>query len=344
MRKFSYTQIGQAFMLAWMCLLLLSCNGGQRKAEAVDVVVAADEYIEKLPASEDNTIIFTPQWTPQAQFAGYYVAQELGFYEERGLHVEIGHPSTTYSAIDRIRNNQSHATIMQLVQAMEIIDNGIPLVNILQTSMNNGLAIVSRDGSDPLQLKGKRVGIWAAGFDQLPICMNIKEGLEYEWVRIASNVNLFIAGDLDAITVMSYNEYYQLAQAGVELTDENVFRFCDSGYNIQEDGVYMTRDYYLNHPLQAKAFAAASKKGWEWCAAHPDEALDIVMKYVNEAHISTNRTMQRLMLNEILRLQIDQETGTQTFVLKKDMVDKASELLHEYGLLANEIAYEEIVP
>ena len=327
-------------------LCLLGCQG--KKAEGtdnvtVDALTQADDIV-KLPDSKDNTIVFTPQWTPQAQFAGYYVAKELGMYDQYGLDVKIEHPTSTYSAIDRIRSNQSHATTLQLLQAMEIIDNGIPMVNILQTSMNNALAIVAKEGNNPLNMKSKRVGIWSAGFDQLPICMNIKENLGLEWVRIASNVNLFLSGDLDAITVMTYNEYYQLVQAGIEITDENVFRFDNSDYNIQEDGVYVTRDYYLKHQMQSKAFAAASKKGWEWTAAHPEEALDIVMKYVNEYHIATNRVMQRLMLEEIIKLQKDHETGKQEFKLKREMVEKASELMHEYGLLANEVSYEEIMP
>ncbi len=338
---FSWYRKGLALLTV---LCLVSCGGGKTENKGPEINLTISDEFDKLPASEDNTFIFTPQWTAQAQFAGYYVAKELGLYDQLGLDVKIEHPSVTYSAIDRIRDNQSHATTLQLVQAMEIIDNGIPMVNILQTSMNNGLAIVARNGVNPLEQRGLRVGIWSAGFDQLPICMNIKENLEFEWIRIASNVNLFLSGDLDAITVMTYNEYYQLMQAGVELTDDNVFRFCDSGYNIQEDGVYVTRDYYLNHPRQAAAFAYASKKGWEWAASHQEEALDIVMNYVKEGNVGTNRTMQRLMLKEIIRLQQDQHTGKQEFTMRKEMVDEASKLMHEYGLLANEISYEEMIP
>ena len=83
--------------------------------------------------AQQDKLIFTPQWTAQAQFAGYYVAQEMGFYYKAGIDVEIVHPSVTQSAISRIRNNESQATTLQLAQAMEIINDGIPLVNILQT-------------------------------------------------------------------------------------------------------------------------------------------------------------------------------------------------------------------
>ena len=287
-------------------------------------------------------LVFTPQWTAQAQFAGYYVAQEMGFYREAGVEVEIVHPSATVSAMNRIRRNESHATTLQLCQAMEVVDSGIGLVNILQTSMNNGMVIVSRRDTDPLTQKGARVGIWNAGFGQIAICMSLKEGLDYEWIRFATNVNLFIKGAIDATLAMSYNEYYQLLQAGVELSDRTVYRFCDHGYNVQEDGVYMTREYYVKHKEQARKFAEASRRGWEWAAEHPDEALDIVMKYVRENHIATNEILQRLMLEEVLRLQVDRESGKREFRLRPDMVKQASDLLAEHWMIDHEVTYGQL--
>ena len=294
-------------------------------------------------AAQDETFVFTPQWTAQAQFAGYYVAEAKGFYREAGVKVRIEHPSSTMHAMSRLRNNYCQATTLQLCQAMEIIDEGIPLINILQTSMNNAMVIVSSRNKDPLTQKGARVGIWSVGFGQLAICMSIKDHLDYEWVRFAQNVNLFVAGALDASLAMSYNEYYQLVQAGIQMTDKNVYRFCDHGYNVQEDGVYMTRDYYMKHREQAKKFAEASRKGWEWAAQHPDEALDIVMEYVDKNHIATNRVMQRLMLKEVLRLQVDRESKKREFRLRPDMVQLASRLMVDNKMLTRDVTYEEII-
>ena len=245
--------------------------------------------------------------------------------------------------MSRIRNNESHATTLQLVQAMDIIDNGIPLVNILQTSMNNALVIASRRNKNPLTQKGAKVGIWNAGFGQIAICMSIKEGLDYQWIPYASNINLFVSGAIDATLAMSYNEYYQLVQAGFIPTKNNVYRFCDHGYNVQEDGVYMSRDYYMKHREQARRFAAASRKGWEWAAAHPEETLDIVMRYVRKEHIATNRVLQQLMLEDILRLQVDRESKKREFRLRPDMVKQASTLMVENMMLGREITYQEII-
>ena len=294
--------------------------------------------------SPEDVLIFTPQWTAQAQFAGYYVAEAKGFYRDAGVKVKIVHPSSTEPAMSRMRQNKCQATTLQLCQAMEIVDDGIPLVNILQTSMNNAMVIVSSRGKDPLTQKGAKVGIWSVGFGQLAICMSIKDHLNYEWIRFAQNTNLFVAGALDATLAMSYNEYYQLVQAGMKVSEKTVYRFCDHGYNVQEDGVYMNSDYYEKHKEQAIRFAKASKKGWEWAAQHPEETLDIVMRYTEQSHIATNRVMQRLMLKEVLRLQVDRESRKREFRLRPDMVRQASRLMVENRMLSRPITYEELMP
>ena len=294
-------------------------------------------------AGAQERLVFTPQWTAQAQFAGYYVAQEKGFYKDAGIEVEIVHPTATLSAMNRISRDQSQATTLQLCQAMEIIDSGTPLVNILQTSMNNAMVIASRRNVDPLSQKGARVGIWSVGFGQLAICMSVKDNLDYEWVRFATNVNLFVKGAIDATLAMSYNEYYQLVQAGFQLDSTNVYRFRDHGYNVQEDGVYVTRDYYRKHKETARKFAEASRKGWEWAAEHPEETLDIVMEYVKVNHIATNVVLQRLMLADVLSLQLDRESGEREFRLRPDMVKLASDLMVECNMLDNEVTYEQLM-
>ncbi|MBO4442683.1 MAG: ABC transporter substrate-binding protein [Bacteroidaceae bacterium] len=299
--------------------------------------------IVSLTSTAQEYMVFTPQWTAQAQFAGYYVAKEKGFYMKAGLDVEIIHPSVTQSAISRIRNNESQATTLQLAQALEIIDDGIPLVNILQTSMNNAMVIVSRRGMNPLKQIGAKVGIWNAGFGQVAMCMSMKDGLHYNWIPFASNVNLFISGAIDATLAMSYNEYYQLLQTGIEITPDNVYRFCDHGYNIQEDGVYMTKEYYEKHKDQAYRFAEASRQGWEYAVENPEETLDIVMEYVQKEHIPTNRVLQKLMLDDVLRLLVDRESKSREFRLRPDMVEQASRMMIENGMLYNEISYDDII-
>ena len=300
-------------------------------------------YLSVNPVWAQERIVFTPQWTAQAEFTGYYVAKEKGFYKEVGLDVEIIHPTLAQPVVDRILNGDCHATTLQLCQAMELIDKGVSLVNVLQTSMNEGLVILSARGKNLFSQKGARIAVANTGFTHLAMSICEKEGFDFQWIPAARTVNLYLAGAVDAILGMSFNELYVLRQSGVELPESSLYRFSDHGYNIQGEGVYMTYDYYSKHRREARNFAQASRRGWEWAAQHPDEAIEIVSKYIKASRIATNRELQRLMLKEILRLQIDRETGKREFKLRPAMVKRASQLMVEGGMLSREIGYLELI-
>ena len=106
----------------------------------------------------------------------------------------------------------------------------------------------------------------------------------------------------------------------------------------------MTRAYYETHRAQAEAFARASRRGWEWAEEHPQETLDLVMRYVREFRIPTNRTLQLLMLKEVIRLQHDHDSGIKEFRLRPDMVDKANEMLEKAGMVSRRITVEDLLP
>ena len=294
-------------------------------------------------AEAAEPFVFTTVWTAQAEFAGYYVAKEKGFYREAGLDVKIQHPSLTSSVYHRLETDECDAGMFALMSALDIIDSGTPLVNIFQTSMNSSYLIVSRWGEDPKTLRGKRVAVYNSEPNYLTFMMNEREQMKYDFIHFTTNVNVFLSGAVDAMVVVSYNEYNQLLQAGFSMPEKSIYRFRDHGYNIQENGVYVKRSYYDTHRRQVKAFAEASKRGWEWTAAHPDEALDIVMKYVRENNSPTNRVMQKLMLQEILRLQKDPDSGRREYRVRPDMVKKASQMMLECGMLKREVTYQELM-
>jgi len=287
--------------------------------------------------------VFTTAWTPQAEFAGYYVAKEKGFYKEVGLDVVIQSPTLSSTVYHRMETDECDAGIFSMMSAIDMIANGAPLVNILQTSMNSSYLIVSRWGKDPMKEKGKRIAVYMAEPNYMAFILDRKKQLNYEWVVFTGNINVFLSGGVDMMSAVSYNEYLLLRQAGFDMPEKSIFRFKDHGYNIQENGVYVKRDYYDTHRDQVKRFADASKKGWEWAAAHPDQALDIVMKYVRDAHIQTNRVIQKLMLKEILRLQIDPDSNQREFRLRPDMVEKANLLMKDFGMIDRDVTYAELM-
>lgn len=304
-----------------------------------------------------QSIIFTPQWLPQAQFAGYYVAQYKGFYEDEGLDVEFKHPSASYPAINRMIDGNSHIVTLQLPQAMKAIDQGFDLVNILQTSQHNSLLIVPR--SDTIKtledLRNKRVGTWKVGFGESAFVLDKQHHLNIEWIEHLQGINLLISGAIDAALAMRYNEYWLIMASGVK--SKNVFTISDYGLDIPEDGLYVSRTFYEEHPEKAKAFARASKRGWEWAMQHPEEALNIVIQVMKRAKVTTNIHHQRWMLNEILQMNCDEKLeedivknglkvvidirGKASYQLKPEQLELANKLLIEGGIIDTPVVYEQ---
>ena len=255
----------------------------------------------------------------------------------------IQSPTLSSTVYHRMETDECDAGIFSMMSAIDMIANGAPLVNILQTSMNSSYLIVSRWGKDPLKEKGKRIAVYIAEPNYMAFILDRKKQMNYEWVVFTGNINVFLSGGVDMMSAVSYNEYLLLRQAGFDMPEKSIFRFKDHGYNIQENGVYVKRDYYDTHRDQVKRFADASKKGWEWAASHPDQALDIVMKYVRDAHVQTNRVIQKLMLEEILRLQIDPDSNRREFRLRPDMVEKANFLMKDFGMIDRDVTYAELM-
>lgn len=287
-------------------------------------------------------IVFTPQWTPQAQFAGYYVAFDKGFYDEAGVEVDLQHPSASYSAFNRLLEGSSDIITQQLVQAMVEVDRGIPLINVLQTSQQNGLLLVSRtDSIRTLEdLKGKKVGVWKAGFGELAYMMDVDRELNIQWIPFLQGMNLYISGAVDATLAMSYNEYLQIKVSGHE--DKPFIRLCDTEYDFPEDGVYVTEDFYRKNTDKVNAFVQASRKGWEWAHNHPEETVDIVMKWAEKEQVHTNRLHQQWMLEEILRLQCKKSQDKPTFELDALTVEKLSDLLLKHRRIHAPINLEKL--
>ena len=287
-------------------------------------------------------IVFTPQWTPQAQFAGYYAAYDKGFYDEAGVKVDIQHPSVSYSAFNRLWEGSSDIITLQLVQAMIEIDRGVSLVNVFQTSQQNGLMLVSRyDSLRTLDdFKGKKVGIWKTGFGELAYMMDVDKEMNIQWIPFLQGMNIYVSGAVDATLAMSYSEYLQIKVSGHE--NKPYIRLSDTEYDFPEDGVYVTAEFYRKNADKVDAFVQASRKGWEWVHAHPEKALDIVMKWAEKEQVHTNRLHQKWMLEEILRLQCEKGKDKPSFNLDARTVEKLSKLLMEHRRIHAPITLEKL--
>ena len=288
-------------------------------------------------------ITFTPQWTPQSQFAGYYAALENGYYAEAGLDVTIKHPTASYSSMSMLTDGTANIITAELIRTMMATDQEVRLVNLLQTTQHSTLVLVSRiEGVTQLaDLAGRRVGTWRAGFSEIPHMIDDERQLGIEWVQFTNPLNLYISGAIDAALAKSYNEQVLFSMSGI--TPASVLRFADMGYDFPEDGLYVTEAYYKKHPEQCRLFAEASRKGWEWVRSHREEALAMVMKHVKAENIPTNIYVQKWMLEAVLEEQEDVKGQAPSYSLSADDFDRLNALLLEQGYIRKPIVYNRFV-
>jgi NitT/TauT family transport system substrate-binding protein len=296
-----------------------------------------------ITVSYAQQITFTPQWTPQSQFAGYYAALENGYYAESGLDISIKHPTPSYSSISMLKDGTSDIITCELIQAMMTSDNDVRLVNLMQTSQHSTLVLITR-AENVRQLSdiaGSRVGTWKVGFSEIPHMIDEEQFLDIEWIKLINPLNLYIAGAIDATLAKSYNELILFSMAGI--TPGSVLHFSECGYDFPEDGLYVSEEYYRKHPEQCRLFAEASRKGWDWVRNNREEALDIVMKYVREANVPTNRYNQKWMLDAILEAQEDVKGSKPSYRLNEDSFEQLNEALRKYGYISKPVEYERFI-
>ena len=285
-------------------------------------------------------ITFTPQWTPQSQFAGYYAALELGFYREAGIDVTITHPTKTYSSINMLLDGSSDIITSELIQAVVATDNDIKLVNLMQTTQHSTLVLLARDKNiqSMPQLSGLRIGTWKVGFNEIPKMMDEEYRLNIDWIKFINPLNLYISGAIDATLAKSYSEQVLFTMSGI--TPGSILKFSERGFDYPEDGLYVSEAFFKKNPQVCRKFAEASRKGWEWVRKNRKEALDIVMKYVKAENVPTNIYNQKIMLDIILEVQEDIKGQTPSYTLSENDLDKLNKRLVRHGYISRPVEYK----
>ncbi|MGC8493379.1 MAG: ABC transporter substrate-binding protein [Syntrophobacteraceae bacterium] len=250
-------------------------------------------------------VAFIPQWSPQAQFAGYYVAFEKGFYAAHGLDVKILEGGPGKPPAEWLQKGAADLGSMFLTTAIVQRSQGVRIVNIGQIVARSSQVLIAKKSSGIKNIRdmnGKKVGLWGAGLSLMPQALFKKYGVHVIVVPQSRSVDLFLRGGVDVASAMMYNEYHTILQAGMNPDELVVFPLTGLGFNVPEDGIYCLESTWKKDPETCRSFVQASLEGWRYAFDHPGEALDIVMKYVRSARIATNREHQKWMLEHMRRL------------------------------------------
>lgn len=339
----SATSLRKALLLICSVLLLLSlaacrdCDTLAKRETKSNAVVQADTTTVK--------IRFLPKWLHQAQFAGVYMANAKGYYRDRGLSVEIQYGGPEHSATTSLRDGYTDITCLNIFHAIRYSEQEKPLVYLAQLFQKNPSMLIGKKRTDLNSLedlKGKKIGIWGGEYGE-HIQLFLKDlDLETESVRVNWSVNLLLSNAIDLSNVMSYNEYHRILMAGLDPDELFVLLFKDIGYDVVDDGLVTTREFYENNPQACLDFTAATMQGWLYAFEHPEEALDEILRIMRQYHLPANRNHQAWMLEVIKDLILDYPEGIG--VLSRNDYDKVCELMEKHKVIRNRIDYKRFYP
>jgi NitT/TauT family transport system substrate-binding protein len=277
-----------------------------------------------------------PHWSPQAQFAGYYVAREKGIYQKHGIDMVILTGGPERPASEYLKDGRADFAIMWLTTAIRQFDQGVRLVHLGQAVPRSSMMLVakkSRHIRTPADMNGKKVGLWGGDFAIPPRAFFMKYGLEVKEMPQSGTVNLFLRGGVDVASAMWYNEYHTILNAGIDPEELDLFPLVDYGLNFPEDGLYMLESAYRNNPGLAEAFVKASFEGWDYAFSHPEEAIEITIGYMRDGGIPANRVHQKWMLSKMQDLILPADGNQASGKLNKTDFDAVADFLLHAGLI-----------
>jgi len=268
--------------------------------------------VEPQPPSA-NRVTLMPLWSPQAQFAGYYVGIEKGIYARHGIDVALLPAGPGFSPADALSSGKADFAVLWLTTAMQRRDQGLPLVNLAQMVQRSSMMLVSKRSSGIrtiADMNGRKVGLWGGDLSIPVYALFEREHITVREVPQGITVNLFLRGGIDVASAMWYNEYHTLLISGVDPDELNTIFIADEGLKYPEDGLYALDSTVRARPAITAAFVRASLEAWQYAFDHPDETLDIVIRRMREARLPANRVHQQWMLDRMRDLMQPASAGT----------------------------------
>lgn len=274
-----------------------------RSSAALALLLGLLPPVQSAPPTAVTMIL---QWEHQAQFAGYYMAKEKGFYADENLEVSLQPGGADINPLQEVLSDNAQFCSAMLSSALTQSEPH-RLTLLTQLINRSNLAVVAwRNGANgqsliekPSDLTGKISMVWdrfRTPYHQFFTIHNAEPVLIPQYYTFS----LFLYKGCDSCCAMLYNEYHTIQQLGIPAEDLTVFDLHKMGINLPEDGTYCRRAFYQAHPEVCTAFSRANLRGWDYAKEHPEETLDIVMRYVHEARLPTNRPHMRWMLNTLL--------------------------------------------
>ncbi|MEN6450294.1 MAG: ABC transporter substrate-binding protein [Thermoguttaceae bacterium] len=250
----------------------------------------------------DAPLVLQLHWYPQAQFAGYMMAEEKGFFRKAGLTVKLRWSDAGEKPFEQLAEGRCQFCTGWLCEAVREWDAGHRLVNVAQVFQRSSTLLVTWNDSSikrPEDISGKRVGLWGGNNDIQTLTFFRRRKIEPIIVPQSASIVPFLRGAVDVASAMHYNEYHKFIEAGVSPDRLRVFSLADYGLDFPEDGLYCTAATRRDRAATCAALVAACRQGWNYALDHESETLNVVMKHCRATGARTNRNHQQWMLRSV---------------------------------------------
>lgn len=294
------------------------------------------------PAKAQELVDFSLRlkWLTQAQFAGFYVALEKGYYRAEGINLTINPGGPNLLTENLVATGADTFGLSGGTDSVFAArDKGLPIVCIGVSHQQTPFVFVShKDG--PVQsladLKGKTVTTWFTGANHVLSAMLAKTGIDPKDANIQPqqvSVTPFVDKQVDVVTATRYNELYVINQR-VGKDNLNLFVPEDSGVSFPRDTLIVSEETAAEKPELVEKFLRASVKGWKEAFANEKEAIDIIMTIAP----TLDRAQQEFMLSEVKTLMTAGNAATNgIFTIDKGAVGSANDLLATYGVISKPV-------
>jgi NitT/TauT family transport system substrate-binding protein len=237
---------------------------------------------------------------------------DKGFYSDEDLNVTIKPGGPDIAPAQVIAGGGADVVLDWMPSALASREKGLDLVNIAQPFKTSGMMLTCRKDagvSSPADFAGKTLGVWFFGNEYPFLSWMSKLGLKTDGsdggvtvLKQGFNVDPILQGQAACVSTMTYNEYWQIIDAGLKPEDLVVFKYEDQGVATLEDGMYVLGENLKDAAFKDKMvrFVRESMKGWKWAEANPDDAAMIVLD--NDASGAQTEEHQKRMMGEIAKL------------------------------------------
>lgn len=296
---------------------------------------------------ELKPVTFACHWLPQAQFAGYYLAKDKGFYQRYGLDVNIEHASATSSNTEMLLGGKAQFASLFLTNAIRLAAENKGIAHLAQLSAGSSLILAARKSAginSPKDINRKKLGLWRSDFQDIPLTFLKQQNIACRIIPVSDGIGLFLRNGIDILTVTSYNELFKLTAAGIKPESLTMFKMSDYGLNIPEEGIYCMTTFLNEHPDTCRNFVMASLEGWKYAFKNPEEAMEAVATRMREQRLPFTKAHQRWMLDKLSGLMLPAGLDSNFSTLDENTYRHATDILKLSNHINNPPSFSSFKP